>query len=326
MERKIITEEHSFSPDEELQRMGIRFSRMETIREKAGVGVYRIWGKDGPCVLKAFQHPEDRREIENYRLLNSLGVPTLRVLAATERALVLEDVAASREYRLGVPEDHGSCNTAARLAEWYQRLHRQGRGIFQGGGDAPGEGAAVPAGENGGDGLPHPPAASPCRSGSVGCLYDENALLTGPALAAVAQATGTQAAPFWPALEARFENLTGLLEKTERTLTYNDFYYTNLAVARDGSAALMFDYNLLGKGYAYADLRNVTASLEGTARDAFWEAYGPFDPAEQKLDAVVSVLVSLILCCRRGALPAWAAPLAMQITDGTLLRKLEDCL
>ena len=37
------------------------------------------------------------------------------------------------------------------------------------------------------------------------------------------------------------------------TLTYNDFYYTNLAVLKDGTSAIMFDYNLLGKGYAYAD-------------------------------------------------------------------------
>ena len=36
-----------------------------------------------------------------------------------------------------------------------------------------------------------------------------------------------------------------------RTLTYNDFYYTNMMVAKDKSSALMFDYNLLGKGYVY---------------------------------------------------------------------------
>lgn len=307
--------------------MGIRFDHMETIREKAGGGVYRIQGKDGPCILKAFQRPEDRREIGNYRLLAGLGIPTLRVLAATERALVLEDLTASWQYRLGAPEDHANCRTAACLAEWYRCLHRQGRSLFRGGGDAPGEGTATaPAEGTGENGSPHPPEASSCRPGPVGSLYDENKLLTGPNLAAAARATGTQAAPFWPALEARFDALTGLLEKTERTLTYNDFYYTNLAVARDGTAALMFDYNLLGRGYAYADLRNVTSSLEGPARGAFLEAYGPFDPAEQKLDEVVSVLVSLILCCRQGSLPAWAAPMAAQIADGTLLRKLEDCL
>ena len=94
------------------------------------------------------------------------------------------------------------------------------------------------------------------------------------------------------------------MDGARRTLTYNDFYYTNLAVARDGGSALMYDYGLLGAGYAYADVRNVCSALRGGAREAFLEEYGPVDGDEARLDAVVSVLNGLISAYGRERLPA----------------------
>lgn len=88
-------------------------------------------------------------------------------------------------------------------------------------------------------------------------------------------------------------------------MTYNDFYWTNLAVSKDGKEAMMFDYNLLGRGYAYGDVRNVTVSLSPKAAEAFRRAYGPINPTEA---AVVSVIVTLILASRREIFPAWAEP------------------
>ena len=70
---------------------------------------------------------------------------------------------------------------------------------------------------------------------------------------------------------------------------------------------MMFDYNLLGRGYAYADVRNVTASLEEEARQAFLAAYGALNPLEARLDRVVSTVVTLHFACQRKTFPAWAA-------------------
>jgi hypothetical protein len=78
-----------------------------------------------------------------------------------------------------------------------------------------------------------------------------------------------------------------------RTLTYNDFYYTNLAVRKDGTAALMFDYNLLGKGYVYSDIRNVCSSLGDEAQAAFLAEYGEVDRCEITIDDVVSPIAAL---------------------------------
>jgi len=112
--------------------------------------------------------------------------------------------------------------------------------------------------------------------------------------------------------------LKALLAQTEKTLVYNDFYYTNFALARDGSHALMFDYNLLGSGYAYADVRNVCSSLSVQAGKTFLAEYGAVNPQEKRLDAVLSPLVTLHYACARESLPQWAKPSLAQLSDGTL--------
>ena len=75
----------------------------------------------------------------------------------------------------------------------------------------------------------------------------------------------------------------------------------------------MFDYNLLGKGYAYADVRNVMSSLSKEAGAAFLEAYGAVDPLEQALDDVVSVVTSLFFACQREPFPRWAQGLLQEM-------------
>ena len=120
-------------------------------------------------------------------------------------------------------------------------------------------------------------------------LYDENDALTAENIEAVRARTGEL--PVWRLIEANWGRIRAAIDGARRTLTYNDFYYTNLAVARDGSSALMFDYGLLGKGYAYADIRNVLSSLSPAAGEAFLAGYGPFDAREEQIDGVANVLL-----------------------------------
>jgi len=81
---------------------------------------------DGSCVMKCFEKPEYRREIANYQLLNSIGVPTLTMIAHMNRSLVLEDIENS-VYRLGTMEDINSPDIAAQIALWYRVLLQNGR-------------------------------------------------------------------------------------------------------------------------------------------------------------------------------------------------------
>lgn len=223
-----------------------------------------------------------------------LGIPTLKLYASTGRSLLLEDLAdEGGAYRLGAPADLDAPDLARLLARWYRLLHRQGAGY------------AVHTAET---------------------LYSENDLLTPDALRVIQRATGTEALPVWTVLTQRFSVIQERLHQVGPTLTYNDFYYTNLAVARDRSRALMFDYNLLGRGYAYADLRNVCSSLSPRARETFLTEYGPYDPAERLLDEVLSVLVTLCQASGRDPFPAWAAESLAELRSRAWAEKVEQLL
>ena len=266
----------------ELEKMGVRALAMELIRDKDGAAVARVDTAEGPRVLKAFHGGGQAREIGNYAALAALGVPTLRVYAATGSALLMEDIDGGK-LRLGVAEDLGDARTAALVARWYRKLHSRGHEY---------------AAEHGAE------------------LYDENDALTPENLEWVKERTGTAALPVWRLIGENWDRIRAAVDGARRTLTYNDFYYTNLAVARDGGSALMYDYGLLGAGYAYADVRNVCSALRGGAREAFLEEYGPVDGDEARLDAVVSVLNGLISAYGRERLPAWSAGLIEELRGG----------
>ncbi|MCH5199204.1 MAG: hypothetical protein J1E34_09910 [Oscillospiraceae bacterium] len=112
------------------------------------------------------------------------------------------------------------------------------------------------------------------------------------------------------------------------TLTYNDFYYTNLIVAKDNSSAIMFDYNLLGKNYACSDIRNVLYSLSPKARKAFLLEYGDFSQKEAIIDDVISVVVTLYLALQRENFPSWAKPVLNSVKTDFICkvqRMLTEC-
>lgn len=275
----------------ELNALHIACDSISILQNKDGVAVARIVSGDKSYVLKCFQKDEHRRELQNYRLLASLCIPTIRVIASTDSALLLEDMDCSPVYRLGIREDLSDPEVARRIAVWYRQLHSRGYDYV-------------------------------CRFGDS--MYDEADFFTLENIACIKEKTGTRDAPAWALLEQNYAAISGLLHKARRTLTYNDFYYTNMVVAKDRSCALMFDYNLMGKGYAYTDVRNVLSSLSEEAGKAFLDEYGEFDPVERALDDVVGVVVSLFLACRRDEFPWWAQALLDEI-DTTFLSKLE-CL
>jgi len=238
-------------------------------------------------VLKVFANETGQQEMRFYDILREYGVPTLRVLARTESSLLLEDLAISLEWRLGRPEDMDDPTLARGIAAWYSTLHTAGRrypGLY----DLPAE---------------------------TDKLAEANMRLLAKAFPCKA---------FWPKLLANYDKLRQTLDALPQTLVYNDFYCSNLAVARNSVAALMFDYNMAGRGYAYGDLRNVTYSLSERAARAFREVYGEVDPREQAVDAVACDLIALWNAAQRTALPRWAEPILGRLRDGTLLRNLEE--
>ena len=275
---------------DELNKLGIVCDSFSILQDKDGVTVARIVSGEKSYVVKCFQKDEHKREMDNYRLLASLAIPTIRVIASTDSALLLEDMDCSLTHRLGIEEDMSDLVVARRIAVWYKQLHSQGYGYV-------------------------------CQHGES--MYDEADFFTLENIVSIKEKTGTQDAPARLLLEQNYSAINDLLRKTRRTITYNDFYYTNMVVAKDKSSALMFDYNLLGKGYAYTDVRNVLSSLSEEAGKAFLDEYGEFDPIEKALDDVVSVVVTLHLACQRDEFPWWAQALLDELNT-TFIEKIEN--
>jgi len=250
----------------EARKMEFDCSSMEHMRSKDGVHLWRIFRGDDSFVLKHFEKAEYRREIENYRLLKKHGVPTLKIYGETGCAILMEDVSRSVNLRLGEETDMSDPEIARSLARWYKSLHSIDSDL---------------------DGM-----------------YDESDFFTRENIALIRERT--QDLPAWKVLEENFDAIRSRLDNLRRVVTYNDFYYTNLVVARDKSAAFMFDYNLLGRGYVLSDVRNVTYSLSDEAAQVFMKEYGPVDPMEQLVDDVVAPVVTLVMACRREIFPEWA--------------------
>lgn len=275
----------------ELQRMNIAYHSLTLIRDKDGVSVWRVKNKDSSVVMKCFDKSEYRREIANYQLLKSLGIPTLRCIAHTNCSLILEDIETS-QYRLAAKEDVSDPKIATQIARWYKSLHHNGR-----------------------------------EYAKTHSMFDECDAITIENINTIKEKTGTRDLPVWKLIENNFDTIRSSAINLPRTLNYNDFYYTNLVVARDGSSALIFDYNLLGKGYVYSDIRNVCSSLgSDDARKAFLTEYGNFDESEKLVDDVVDSLYSLYIACQREKFPNWANDLLSMLKDGRMLLVVEKLL
>ncbi len=279
----------------ELTSMGIIDSACSLLQSKAGVHVYRVEANGEKLILKVFDNSEDAREIENYHLLQMLGIPTLPLLAETAHTILLPDVTASLEYRLGVESDMNDPEVMQAVAKWYKELHTKGGEYL-------------------------------LRNTTA--LYDETDMLTLDNIEKIAEVTNTKDSPIWSAIAEKADIIRDRINGLPRTLTYNDFYYTNLIVSQDRQTAFMFDYNLLGKGYAYGDIRNVVSSLSDEAAKAFVNAYGMDDTfAEQAVaDAFLAPIITLCYACKRDSFPAWAKLSLEQAKDGRMHASLDRWL
>ena len=264
------------------------------LREKDGVYIYKCLYDGVPAIAKYFARDEDKREIHNYRLLTECHVPTIRTFALGASVIVMEDISFCKEWRLGTAEDMNDAGVARGLAHWYFALHEAGADV---------------AGLN--------------------ALYFEYDAITRESLEELCRKL-PEASELFSFLLEHFDKLRAFIQKPACTLTYNDFYWTNFIVRRDGQAALMFDYNLLGRGYRYSDFRNVS-SLSNEAYQQFVEAYNLLylrkhgqeraiaEQEEKRIDAVAAPLFDLIAAFRQEQFPAWADETKRAALDGTLL-------
>jgi hypothetical protein len=271
------------------------------LRAKNGVFVFTCLYDGVPAIAKYFARDEDKREIHNYRLLMECGIPTIRTYAIGSSVIVMEDISLSKEWRLGTADDMNDVGVARGLAHWYFALHEAGTDLAE-----------------------------------LNTLYFEYDAITRESLEELCRKL-PEASELFSFLLEHFHKLQALIEKPSCTLTYNDFYWTNFIVRRDGQEARMFDYNLLGRGYRYSDFRNVS-SLSSEAYQQFVDEYNFLyfrkhggeraltEQEEARIDTVAAPLFELIAAFKQEQFPAWADETRREALDGTLLDKAERLL
>lgn len=156
----------------ELAKMNINCKSVGVLQEKDGVVVARINCGNESFIMKFFQNPEFRREIDNYRILSSLNIPALNVIFATDKALLIEDVGDNDTYRLGTDKDLRDPEIAVLIARWYKLLHRKGYGYIE-------QNSRVP-------------------------IYDENDVLTIENIEKIKSGTNTSDLNVWSLIEDNF--------------------------------------------------------------------------------------------------------------------------
>ncbi|PHS33901.1 MAG: hypothetical protein COA82_07885 [Alkaliphilus sp.] len=260
---------------------------LEKIRNKDGVFVYRVIIDKQSYVIKYFANIDFTREIKSYEILKSVGVPTINTIAQTKHSILLEDICNSDVYRLGIAEDLKNENSARMIAKWYKILHGNGENVF-----------------------------------GLSNLYNETDIIQKDRILKIKEKSNTQNNQVWDLILDNFNLIKNTISQCRQTLTYNDFYWTNLIVSKNITKAMMFDYNLLGRGYRYSDIRNVCSSLSTTAQRVFLDEYGSFDETEKIIDDGISILVTLIFAFQKEKFPEWGKS-SLEITkNGELFNRI----
>lgn len=268
-------------------------SEIKVISNKEGIIACAVYTKDESYFLKYFENVEYRREITYYKLLNNLGVKTIKVIDSCKTSILLENIKSSNKYRLATKEDMNHPEVVKSLALWYKDLHTKGYNHLLENSDVE--------------------------------FYSEINLLTSDNVSMVRLKSGYDNDDFWYKFE---KSLTSVQEyiKKNKTLTYNDFYYVNMVVSNDLKEAFMFDYNLLGEGLKYFDVRNVSYWLTDDNKNLFLQNYGTYNENEVLINDILSPIIGLVIAYRREIFPDWAESDRNDLLSGNLLKKLENFL
>ncbi|MCL2363749.1 MAG: GNAT family N-acetyltransferase [Defluviitaleaceae bacterium] len=273
------------------------------IRAKGGVYVYKCRYDNIPAVVKHFENEDDRRELLNYRILAQHGIPTIKTYAIGKTSLVMEDISVSEDWRLGVAEDLTDVDVAKSLAHWYFKFHENGANISE-----------------------------------LDTLFFEFAQITVENLQMLLKNL-PEAQAMFDFLLVHYDKFHKMIFQPAFTMTYNDFYWSNFVVRKDKKAAMMFDYNLMGKGYRLSDFRNVCWSMSDEAKKTFQDEYHrqyiekhnntrtEAEKLETRIDDVAGPVYALIVAYTgKENFPNWAEGHKKEAVDGSLLSKAKQLL
>lgn len=249
----------------------LKQTTLEEISNKDGILVYRVKDQESSKILKVFENEIYKREISNYKILMKLGIQTIPIYGFTESSILMEDIKFSNRYRLAVKKDMFNPKVIVSLARWYRELHRKGEMYL--------------------------------KNNKIK-LYSEYDLITRESITFLKDKITVKNEKVWDILNSEIDRLHKFC-KARRTITYNDFYFVNMIVAKDYSEVFMFDYNMLGEGIRASDISNVTSSVKKCG-EKFIESYGGIDSVEITVNNILAHIFAVLEGFKRGKFPDWA--------------------
>ncbi|MDY3006637.1 hypothetical protein HV819_08900 [Anaerococcus sp. AGMB00486] len=271
---------------EELIEYQLENTKVNLIREKDGIGVYRVETPGHSYVLKYFYNKEFRREISYYQTLKSLNIPTIQVFGSTQSSILLENINGSFEFRLGQKEDFENKNIIKALARWYKLLHKNGM-----------------------------------KYAEDNNLYSQWDYLSELNLYKMANKFDLSNEKSFINFMNFYPRICEKMRNAKKTLIYQDFYYTNMVVSIDESKAFMFDYNMLGKGSYISDILNVTYWFSKENKQLFIDEYGGIDYQLLNLEKLIAPFIALIIAMERNVYLSWT-----QDAKDTIINKVDSYL
>ena len=254
--------------------LNAKIKRVETIREKDGVIVVRVYYGDMTCIVKYFENREYTREVNMYKLVNSLGIKTLKIYYFGDNFMIMEDLNKCKDYSLAVETDLQDLAVLKNLAVWYRELHTKG------------------------------------KTCDLSNLYDENDVITIDNIKSLGGLIDESSVKF---LLNNYDNFIKLKNKLPYTLTYNDFACENLIVGKDVAFMYDYNFVGKGTAYSDVqnvmsmlddDKKQIFFDYYG--RDNIQEI-------EVVASKILQTISSLIRASKRERFPRWAECLLSKV-------------
>ena len=250
-------------------------SDISEIRYKDAIFVGSVEIDNQKLVVKYFENPQHAVEIDNYKLLEKLNVPTPKIFHSSQNLLVMENLNFNPNYHLATNDDLKNLDTITALAKWYKTLHTKGKTI------------------------------------DVTNFYSELDFITKENLenlkAILPNCENLEL------MLKNIEKLLRKIKSLPLTITYNDFAEENMIAGEN--FAMMYDHNKMGKGLAYFDIQNVCFMLDENMKKAFNEEYGEIPEIEKLAYDLLIPFITLIMASKMPQFPRWATPYITKAYD-----------
>lgn len=259
-------------------------SNLQELKEGPLCSVFRL--SKHPFVLKISSPERIELEGEFYRVLREYDIPGIEAKKLESRVLLLTDLTRSSKWRLAEKKDLQKKEIGKSCALWYKAFHDAGEKEIK------------------------------KRPALKEKLPWEAEQIDAEKLNSAGEKLGVDKEKSWRKAEEVVDEIIRCVRPCVNTLTYNDFYFVNLAVERkDNGRITMFDFDHSGRGFRESDYRNVISSLGEEAAVEFKNLISP-DPELMLFDSILSVCYSVLVASEREKIPGWVYPVLDYITSG----------